>query len=220
MVDLLQKTLVEYYKISSPVRLMFDQIGDCEFDLDDSCCFVLEKGRGKASFHNENGSLKVLCYENFINQCKRPKSFAEGRKRCDFILCHDSSGGSFVLNEITSAYGDERNLELPILRGNPQYPGGKNQKVVDQFVHTLTTLLEIPDIRTKINSYNRKMCLMSYKVFPCNSEVIDKTLAAAYSYRKIESLETQGDGAIIEEKRINELGFEYRRISHDYSFSL
>lgn len=220
MVDLLQNTLVEHYKISSPVSLKFDQIDDSEFDLDDSCCYVMEKGRGKASFINKYDSLKVLCYEDFINQCKKPKSFAEGRKRCDFILCHDSVGGSFVLNEITSAYGDESNLALPILKGNPQYPGGKNQKVIDQFLHTLTTLLGVPAIRTKIDSYNRKMCLMSYKVFPYDNGVIDKTLAAAYSYRKIESLETQGEGAIIEEKRINELGFEFRRISYDYSFSL
>ena len=220
MVDLLQNTLVEYYKISSPVNLIFDQIDESEFDLDDSSCFVVEKGQGKASFINENGPLKVLCYEDFIKQCKKPKSFAEGRKRCDFILCHDSEGGSFVLNEITSAYGDETKLALPILKGNPQYPGGKNQKVIDQFVHTLETLLEVPDVKTKINSYNSKVCLMSFKVFSCGNELIDKTLAAAYSFRKVESLETRGEGAIIEEKRINELGFEYRRISHDYSFAL
>lgn len=220
MVELLQNTLVEHYKISSPVNLKFDQIDESEFDLDDSCCFVVEKGRGKASFINENSTLKVLCYEDFIKQCKKPKYFAEGRKRCDFILCHDSVGGSFVLNEITSAYGDEGNLALPIIKGNPPYPGGKNQKVIDQFVHTLDTLLEVPDLRKKINSYNRKVCLMSYKVFPYDNGLIDKTLAAAYSYREIESLETQNEGAIIEEKRINELGFEYRRISHDYSFLL
>lgn len=220
MVDLLQNTLRGHYKISSKVTLRFEQIDSREFDLDDSFCFVMEKGQGKASFINDNGPLKILCYEDFIKQCKKPRSFAEGRKRCDFILCHDSVGGSFVLNEITSAYGDESNLTLPILKGNPPYPGGKNQKVVDQFVYTLDTLLQVPDIRAKIESYNRKICVMSYKVFLCNNDLIDKTIAAAYSYRNVESLETQGAGAIIAEKRINDLGFEYRRISHDYSFLL
>lgn len=220
MVELLQNNLVEHYRISSPVSLKFNQIDSREFDLDDSNCFVMEKGQGKASFINENGSLQILCYEDFIKQCKKPRSFAEGRKRCDFILCHDSAEGSFVLNEITSAYGNESNLALPILKGNPQYPGGKNQKVLDQFVHTLVTLSEVPDIKSKLESYRRRICLMSYKVIPYNNAVIDKTMASTYSYREIESLETQGAGAIIAEKRINDLGFEYRRISHDYSFSL
>lgn len=220
MVDLLQNTLVGHYKISSSVCLNYKQIDSREFDLDDASCFVVEKGKGKASFLNEKGSLKILCYEDFIKQCKKPRSFVEGRKRCDFILFHDSMEGSFVLNEITSAYGDESNLAIPITKGNKSYPRGKNQKVVDQFVHTLDTLLNVPAIKSKIESYERKICLMSYRVYPYNNDVIDKTLAAVHSYRIIESLETQGAGAVIVEKSINDFGFEFRRISHKYSFSL
>lgn len=220
MINLLQNSLIEHYNISSPTVLKYEKLGNCSFDLDDTDGFVLGKGCGKASFDNKGGEVAVIGYEDFIRQCKRPQSFARGRKRCDFILCHDDEKGAFVLNEITSAYGDESNLALPI-KGKQPYPGGKYEKVVDQFVHSLDTLLSVSKIRSKVLNYKKRICLMSYKVIPnVGNEIIHKALSSVYSHRYVESLETRGEGAIIKLKPINDMGFEYRRISHDFSFEL
>lgn len=89
------------------------------FDLDDiDLSFsYLDEGAGKVTFENNvHGCIEVAAYERFINNCRKPRSFQQGRKRCDYIMAHSSSSGYVMLVELTSAIGEESVLEKPVKR--------------------------------------------------------------------------------------------------------
>ena len=101
------------------------------------------------------------------------------------------------------------------------YPGGKYEKVEQQLSETLKTLKAVPSINIFISKYQRKICLMSYVITPkrtSDSSNAKHTFSARY--REVEARETGESGAELEQPELNTEGFEYRRISHTYSFKL
>lgn len=193
------------------------------FDLDDkSESMIVGYGKGNASFRDDAGTMKrVVGYERYLNGLSGTK-FECGRKRCDFILYNQrGNADSFiVLNEQTSALGSVELLTKPIIdrRGNVVYPKGKYEKVEIQLAETLATLLSVRTIHDFVQEFHRKICLMSYKINP--RENVKPAQLAFSRYKSIESRETGEEGAILSNKEINNMGFEYRRISHDYVFAL
>lgn len=140
---------------------------------------------------------------------------------CDFLIVSDESATNFILIEITSALGGTFNLRKPILSKKTNevlFPGGKYEKVENQLADSLSTLMAVPSINSKIANYNRKICLMGYKITPYTEE-IERIRHPFQRYLAIEMAETNNNGAIIHHAQIEALGFEYRRISSDAVFS-
>lgn len=66
------------------------------FDIDDmpSPVALLAHGDGKLSLTNDTyGGMDILAYEKFIDQCSKPTSFLNGRKKCDYLAVHDADDG-------------------------------------------------------------------------------------------------------------------------------
>ena len=189
-----------------------------QFDLDDmpSPFQLAEPGEGKVSLTNDvHGTIEILAYENFINQCTKPTSFLNGRRKCDYILVHSDDTGYALLVELTSALGTVENLKIPL----DKYPGGKYEKCEYQLASSLGDLLAVPTINTCLLAKAHHVCLMAYSVNPHTDP--DYLMKHPFErYLKVESKATAEDGAIIPCSAINSLGFEYRRISHEYSFRL
>lgn len=100
------------------------------------------------------------------------------------------------------------------------YPGGKYEKAEIQLLETLRTIRAVPSISAFINRYKRKVCLMSYLIKPNQDSKVSSAQKSFGRYKLIESRETGENGALLEHPSINAEGFEFRRISHEYSFRL
>lgn len=225
MKQLLENDFLKHHKVTATVAVDCLCVTDVDFDLDDQDLSIGLKalGKGKASFHNDNGELEIVHYEDFINQCDKPPSFKKGRKKCDYLLYHTTTPENVMLLEITSALGSQANLEKPIIHrttGNVLYEGGKFEKCEDQLFQSLSTLVKVPSISGKLNEYTRKICLMAYTIKPAQTKSQSIGSRPFAKYLAIEAKATADNGAIIECRRMEDLGFEYRRIEHQYVFKL
>lgn len=223
--ELLASDFLDFYHVTKgQIRVVCQLIHSEAFDLDDeqdSITFVKEAGQGKLSFTGNHEQIEVVAYDDFFKQIKKPRAFAESHKQCDFLIVSDESATNFLLIEITSALGGTFNLRKPILNkktGEVLFPGGKYEKVENQLADSLRTLMAVPSINGKIANYNRKICLMGYKIIPYTEEIMRIT-HPFQRYLAIEMAETNNNGAIIRNAQIEAMGFEYRRISNDAVFS-
>lgn len=96
------------------------------------------------------------------------------------------------------------------------FPKGKYQKVELQLYQSLETLTEVPSISSYINNKKRKVCLMSYLI----KRTGDNAVNAFNRNRLMEAEEAGENGAQISCPQIEQFGFDYYRISHDYSFRI
>ena len=225
MIDLLKNDLPVHYGLRrSNISVPSETTSEIRFDLTDEITtgMVVEYRTGNVSFERESATLlEVINYERFLNSLSGT-SFEQGRKRCDYIMYEKTAENFFLLNEQTSTLGTTALLSKPILNKDKevQYPGGKYEKVEVQLSGTLHTLMDVSSIATFIDRYKRKICLMSYIIKTREKEMPSAQKAFATRYRQVEARETGEDGALLECKPINDCGFEYRRISHDYIFRL
>ena len=225
MKQLLENDFLKHYGVTSTVAIDCLCVTDVDFDLDDEDSSISLKAlrAGKASFHNDNGELEIIHYEDFINKCDKPPSFKKGRKKCDYLLCHTTTPETVMLLEITSALGSQANLEKRIVHRTTcevLYEGGKFEKCEDQLFQSLCTLVKVPSISGKLNEYTRKICLMAYTIKPAQTKSQSIGSRPFAKYLTIEAKATSDNGAIIDCPRIEKLGFEYRRIEHQYVFKL
>ena len=228
MKDLLEKDFVAFHNVNSVVTCDITLCSDKKFDLDDDINYVKPYQQGKVSFVNESQTSKeIIPYEKFIDACEKPSSFKQGRKKCDFLVNGVTPKSCFVFVELTSTLNNVTNLSEPIIEKKKNgtikvlYPKGKYEKCEDQLYQSLLDIVSVPSIKTYINTKSQKVCLMAYKIIlrPDLAEGIKRPQPNAL-YRLIESKETGENGAELENLKINNLGFEYRRISHDYAFNL
>lgn len=197
---------------------------EVDFDLlDMSSPIALQPlGAGSMSLHNEYGELSVIHYEDYIDQCKKSRSFYEGRKKCDYLLTHTVSMHTAMLVEITSALGNTDPLREPIRNkktGEVLYEGGKFEKCEDQLYQSLYDLKMVGAITSKMDAYERKICMMAYVINPyTDAELLRRKPFLRYLH--IEAKTTADNGAVLSSPKIESLGFEYRRIEHSHVFSL
>ena len=226
MIDLLKQELPLHYKLyRTTLDVPHEITAEEHFDLiDGDQTVIVDYKTGNISFdHSNQTAIEVINYEAYLIGLKGTK-FETGRKRCDFIL-YEIGGNAdsfYILNEQTSTKKTINNLSKPILDKNKNvtYPGGKYEKVEIQLLETLRTIKAVPAISTFIDRYKRKVCLMSYIIKIDEDSVISGARKPFERYRLVESRETGENGALLEHPLINAEGFEYRRISHDYSFKL
>lgn len=215
---LMEGDFVAHHGIHASPQAEVISTDDELFDLDDmpSPVTVLAHGEGELSLSNDTfGGMDILAYEKFIYQCTKPTSFLIGRKKCDYLALHDADDGYALLIELTSALGTAQNLEKPI----DKFPGGKYEKSEAQLASSLTDLLAVDTVRGLLMARHHRVCLMAYRVSPhTNREYLMKH--PFERYLRVESKATAEYGAIVPCVAINSQGFEYRRISHEYSYHL
>ena len=226
MIELLKTELPHHYglhrtAIAVPAENTMEQKFDLVDNIEGSMVVAFRSGNVSLDM-SEPAETEIINYEQYLNGLAGTK-FEQGRKRCDYIV-YEKSGEIhrfFVLNEQTSAIGSTQLLSKPILdkNKNVQYPEGKYEQVEVQFRETLRTLVEVPSIAAFIGKSDRKVCLMSYVITP-RADISNAQKAFVARYKQIEARETGEDGALLLSPEINTLGFEYRRISHDYVFHL
>lgn len=225
MIDLLKQDYPTHYGLHrNTIDVLSETTSDEYFDLTDKkdLGIIVQYKNGNVSFNHANQTeIEVIDYESFLNGFSGT-SFERGRKRCDFIMYEKggSSDSFFVLNEQTSALGSTVNLSKPILTHKKVvFPGGKYEKVEVQLVETLRALRAVLSIASFINKYKKKIGLMSYEILSPDANT-SSAIKAFARYKQTESRETGENGAILKQPDLNAQGFEYRRISHDYSFKL
>lgn len=222
---MLETDYVSHYKIhSNPVAENLYASNEV-FDLDDiEPLQKLDFGNGKVSIDNtEYEEVEILSYENFVKKCVKPSSFLQGRKRCDYILLHPSTNGYALLIELTSSKESIANLRKPIEKnGKIQFIGGKFEKCETQLFQSLKDLLEVSSINSAFSKQSKRMCLMAYKIEKTNVDNVETNIIKRpfQRYLSVESNITKENGAIIPCESIESLGFEYRRINHDFTFKL
>lgn len=227
MIDLLKHDLPAYYGLHrAVVNIPSESTRDLCFDLiDGQDAMIVAYRSGNVSFERSSStSIQVINYETYLNGWTGT-SFERGRLRCDFIIYDAESKGIFILNEQTSTTGNVRNFLKPIIDKKTKsirFPGGKYEKVEAQLAHTLCTLQAVPAIKAFMETFSRKVCLMSYILFPEEEkkDVSGAMRAFSVRYKQVEARETGENGALLVNSSFNAEGFEYRRISHEYSFRL
>lgn len=224
--ELLSSDFLDFYQVRrGRITVVSQLIRRDTFDIDDDMSqtsFIKEVGQGKLTFVGNKEYIEVVAYDDFFKQIKKPRAFVSGHKHCDYLIVSDETMENFLFVELTSALGGTYNLKKPILNketGAIVFPGGKYQKVEEQLADSLDTLMAVPTIRGKIDGYHRRICLMGYKIIPYDDEV--KRITHPFQrYLTVEMAETGTNGAIVHNTNIESLGFEYRRISNDATFSL
>ncbi len=211
-----------HYHLGREVTIDESHTSERKFDLDGTIgACILPFGAGQASFSNESQQdISVLDYEGYINKYSGTK-FYMGRGKCDCIL-ESESVATVVLNEITSSVSGMGNLTLPIFsKKGKTYSGGKFEKAEYQLLVSLQTLLDVPHIAAHLAKQTKRVCLCSYKLYTSKEQSIIGNPVAVFGLGQSEAERQTGeDGVKISCPDIESLGFEYRRISHCFSFSI
>lgn len=183
------------------------------FDLIDSNkIFVVEHGKGTGSFENVEGfEIEVLAYGKLVKEYDARYASFKGRKNCDFIL-YSAANSTIIFNEHTSSDNGNQHLD----KEDKDTRLTKFQKVVIQLRDSVKKMLEVPDINNFITTCSTKICLCSYKLY--NGE--NYTQKAFNRPFAVIAKEVGEDGIKLSSPEIEQYGFEYRRISHDYSFKI
>lgn len=224
MRQLLEKDFVAFHGIHTQPVVDEVETTEEDFDLVDmsSPIALQPRGKGSLSLHNEHGELSVIHYEDFIDMCRRPRSFYEGRKKCDYLLTHTDSKHTAMLVEITSALGNTDSLRAPIRNkktGEVVYEGGKFEKCEEQLYQSLHDLKLVSTIASKLDAYQQRICMMAYVINPyTDSELLRRKPFLRYLH--IEARATADKVAVLSSPKIESLGFEYRRIEHFYVFKM
>ncbi len=215
----------KYYNLPEDIRIKEDLTDQSLFDLlDNKDHYIVAYKEGYASFKNTNkDTILVLGYDDYIKSMAKSK-FQKNRPSCDFLI-EDKDANAILLNEITSSSNNIEGLKKPIPyrrhKDKIQYQGGKLEKVALQLLSTLQTLNQVPEIKDKLQSYKKKICLCSYKLYLNNNvpQIQSTQIAFNRGIMEIEK-QTKGEGIKINNTEIEQFGFEYRRISHSDTFVL
>ena len=221
---LIDNDFVSHYNIH-PIHLTATEhvTSQLEFDLideDDANSPILPKGQGYVTLQQSYGQIGILLYDDFYKNIQSPKSIKEGVKHCDFVLSSPNNE-CICLIELTSSTGSVAGLSAPIKNKKHQviFSRGKYEKAEVQLSDSLKMLTAVQTIKTDFDRKHRKICLMAYQIipYPSSEEQIKRPFSR---YLDIESKMTRDNGAIISCPDIEQYGFEYRRIGHDYVFTL
>lgn len=186
-----------------------------DFDLiDQEKNFIVEFGKGTGSFENNVGyNVEILAYDNLVKNYNGKYDAFKGTKSCDFIL-YSNENSTIVLNEHTSSIGDKKKLEE---EKDSKIGMTKFQKVEKQLSDTLGKLQAVDSLNGIIEKCTTKICLLSYRLF------YDKNnpTKATFNRGQLAIAKATGeDGAKFSCPDIEEKGFEFRRILHNYKFKL
>lgn len=215
MKHLLENDFPAYYGVGRRRNVVEEKINDAYFDLlDVETNYLALHRQGEASFANRGMDLSVVKYDRYLDLFDGT-CMSDGKRRCDFIITDFGNNELIALSELTSAIGEIEQLNKPIDR----FPGGKFEKVEKQLSDTLANIMPVPSIQAYIKAKSRKICVTSYIIHPR----LDETESVRKAFNRnltTEAAEAGDGGAQIACPVIEQYGFMYYRISHDYTFVL
>lgn len=186
-----------------------------DFDLiDQEKNFIVEFGKGTGSFENNVGyNVEILAYDNLVKNYNGKYDAFKGTKSCDFIL-YSNENSTIVLNDHTSSIGNREKLET---EKDSKTGITKFQKVEKQLNDTLEKLQAVDSLNEIIEKCTTKICLLSYRLFYDKNNPTEAT----FNRGQLAIAKATGeDGAKFSCPDIEEKGFEFRRILHNYKFKL
>ena len=180
---------------------------------------VVAFGEGYASFCNDTQSeIAILDYEGYIDKYAGTV-FHTGRIKCDYIL-ESEIGATVILDEITSSSSGMDNLQKAI-PGKKSYHGGKFEKAESQLLESLRTLSAVPELASHFAKQAKKVCLCSYKLYTSAEQSLIGNPVSVFSRGQAEANRQAGENGVkISSPMIEALGFEFRRISHSFSYCI
>ena len=112
------------------------------------------------------------------------------------------------------------NLQKAIT-GKKSFPGGKFEKVESQLLESLQTLCGVPEIAAHFAKQAKRVCLCSYKLYASDEQSLIGNPVSVFSRGQAEANRQAGENGVkISSPMIEALGFEFRRISHSFSYSI
>lgn len=197
---------------STRVAIQSETTEERFFDLQDKARdYIVEFGKGYASFDNyRKFSFDVLAYDGMIHGYGYVKSL-HNLSPCDFILFNESHS-IIVFDEITSSKNGIVNLTKPL----PDKHYSKFEKVEKQLADTITVLSKIEQVKAILDKCKVKVCLCSYRLYTGEHNAKKAFGRANTTIDR----ETGENGTKLSCPKINDLGFKYFRISHDYAYKL
>jgi len=195
MINLLKVQLVAFINAKKSHLSPFDGslmsikdelISDKLFDIEDLKQTIKQPaGTGTATYDNPNETqILFIDYENFINQL--PAEHQKNIKKCDFIAFDQCGNSFFIFNELSGS-SSARN---------------KFSKAREQLHSTLLLFESVPEIKTVLDSYARKLCIFSNK-----TKVISSPNGMAASFERIKSY--LPDPIPHDYQPITKMGFEF-----------
>jgi hypothetical protein len=192
----------------------FDLI-DPDPKIDPEEKIIVEFGKGTGSFgNNAEYNIEILAYDNLLKSYNNYNSF-KGVKICDFIL-YSNENSTIVLNDHTSSIGDKKKLEE---EKDSKTGMTKFQKAEKQLSDTLGKLQAVDSLNGIIEKCTTKICLLSYRLFYDNNNPTKALIAFNRAPLQIAKA-TGEEGAKFSCPDIDEKGFEFRKILHNYKFKL
>lgn len=193
----------------------FDLI-DPNKDIDPEEKIIVEFGKGTGSFENNVGyNVEILAYDNLVKNYNGKYVAFKGTKSCDFIL-YSNENSTIVLNEHTSSIEDKKKLEE---EKDSKIGMTKFQKVEKQLSDTLGKLQAVDSLNGIIEKCTTKICLLSYRLFYDKNN--PTKAPTAFNRAQLQIAKATGeDGAKFSCPDIEEKGFEFRKILHNYKFKL
>lgn len=209
-----------YYKLRRVVTIDEVHTNDSRFDVrGENGTMVIAYGSGFASFSNDaQTDISVLDYEGYIDKYVGT-TFHTGRMKCDCIL-ESETGETVILDEITSSSNGVENLQKAII-GNRSFPGGKFEKAERQLIESLQTLNDVPEIAAHFAKQTKRVCLCSYKLYSSEEQSLIGNPVSVFSQGQSEADRQAGENGVkISCPQIEAMGFEFRRISHAYTYCI
>ena len=216
--QLIDSYFAGFYHLGRVATIDESQTRESRFDLrGENGALVVAYGDGFASFRNNAQSkIAVLDYEGYIDKYTGT-AFHTGRMKCDCIL-ESEKEATVILDEITSSNSGIENLQKAI-KGRKPYPGGKFEKAENQLFESLRTLSDVPEIAAHFAKQLKRVCLCSYKLYVADEQSLIGNPVSVFTRGQLEAdKQAKGNGVKISCPQIEALGFEFRRISHSYTY--
>lgn len=160
-------------------------------DIERNIVITFSKSDGMVKYDNSSKkNISIIDYDNFFTSLE-PKSFQQGKKRCDIIVHTLSDKTYFFLNELK-----EKNYDQIFEKTNIE--AAKKQLIATlKEIHTVQTIVDY------IQLFTNKICCF------CNSfpKSPSNTINATNAFNRIFLIAK--DGLQLSDSRIESYGFEY-----------
>jgi hypothetical protein len=206
--NLLEKDFISHYGLTVSVMVNEVSTNDADFELVDDATLVYSSDSGIAKYKNPTRKeVNIVNYESFINSL--PKSFEEGRERCD-LMVYTSDLSFFLLNELTKT---QQQYVSDFTQKDGTKRIGKRNKAISQLKQTLNDICAVSNIDTFIKLYKTKHCCFFNKPPLPPTEI-----TALTAFNRLPSLTPYGVYTIISE--IESYGFEFWEFSTPQAYLL
>jgi hypothetical protein len=157
-------------------------------------------GSGMATYRNINSYTAIIInYDKFITGL--PHAFQQRKDRCDLIV-YTTNQRYFLLNELT----DTLPKYVQPYMNNKGLQVGKMSKATNQFIESLTTLMNVLSIAAFVNTHSSRHCCFFNKQSTSPSNI-----TATIAFGRLNTITT--NGLKMSNPAIEAFGFEFWEFS-------